>query len=137
MKQIKNVAKSKMAALGASAFVLMVVPFVTEAKSITEFLGTVKDWLDMLVPMLITLGIIAFFWGLAMYLFKEGEDKGKGLNIMMMGILAVFVMASLGGLVKMLQDTTDTGGSNTLKGPCVGGVGSGCGTGSRAPRANY
>jgi len=120
MKQIKNITKSKVTALGSSVFILVMMPIVADAAGITQFLVTVRGWLNMLVPMLITLGIIAFFWGLAMYLFSDGEDKAKGLNRMMMGILAVFVMASLGGLIGILQNTTGAGKAKTINPPCVG-----------------
>ncbi len=112
--------KNKILVLGVFVFVLVLIPVITYAQGLTEFLINIRDWLNMLVPMLITLGIIAFFWGLAMYLFKEGEDKAKGLNIMMMGVLAVFVMASLGGLIGMLQTTTGAGDDRTIQPPCVG-----------------
>jgi len=120
MKQIKNITKSKVTALGSSVFILVMMPIVADAAGITQFLVTVRGWLNMLVPMLITLGIIAFFFGLAKYLLGGAEEHSKGLKIMMMGILAVFVMASLGGLVKMLQDTTGTSSSRAINPPCVG-----------------
>ena len=117
MKNIKN----KIAAISTSALVFVMMPLVSEARGLTDFLNTVNGWLTKLVPMMITLGIIAFFWGLVKYLFGEGsEGKGEGLKIMMYGILAVFVMASIGGIVKLLQDTTNTGGNNQITGPCVG-----------------
>ena len=112
--------KSKISVLSASALVLFVLPVLTHAQTVTKFLTTIRGWLNLMVPMLITLGIIAFFWALAMYLFSDGEDKAKGLNRMMMGILAVFVMASLGGLIGILQNTTGAGKAKTINPPCVG-----------------
>ncbi len=114
--------KSKISVLGMSTFVLVMMPMLTHAQTqtVTGFLMKVRGWLDLLVPMLITLGIVAFFWGLAMYLFSDGEDKAKGLQRMMMGILAVFVMASLGGIIGILQNTTGAGKAKTINPPCVG-----------------
>jgi len=121
MKQIKKTTVSKTSVIGASALALMVMPVMAHAAGITELLETIRGWLNMLVPMLITLGVIAFFWGLVKYLFKgDGEGKKEGLNLMMMGILAVFVMASIAGLVAMLQDTTGAGSSRTINPPCIG-----------------
>ena len=100
---------------------VFVLPVMVHAQTVTGFLIKVRHWLNLLVPMLITLGIIAFFWGLVKYLFSAtGEDKSKGLNLMMMGILAVFVMASLGGLIGILQNTTGAGKAKTINPPCVG-----------------
>lgn len=117
---MKNL-KSNLAVMGASTFVLVVMPTITHAAGIGELLSKVRTWLNMLVPMMITLGIIAFFWGLVKYLFNDGsEGKGEGLKIMMYGILAIFVMGSLGGIVALLQDTTNTKSGGTINAPCVG-----------------
>src|SRR5580693_870551 len=67
--------------------------------------ATVASIIQALVGILFTLAIVAFFWGLGRYLFSSGDEKSKGLNTMLMGILAIFVMASLYGLVGILQRT--------------------------------
>jgi hypothetical protein len=69
---------------------------------------------------MITLGVLAFFFGLAKFLFGCAEDHAKGRNIMIMGILAVFIMASIGGIVSVLQKTTGTEGGGALNPPCIG-----------------
>ncbi len=99
---------------------LAAMPMMASAAGLTSFLNKVSSWLTLLVPMLITLGIIAFFWGLAKYLFGGTDDHKQGLTIMIMGVLAVFVMASLGGLVAMLQETTGAGQGRSINPPCVG-----------------
>lgn len=74
------------------------------------------------MPIAIALAILAFFYGLAKYLFGGADDHSKGLKIMGMGILAIFVMASLGGIVALLQNTFGTGGQQNLNAPCVGSL---------------
>ncbi len=52
------------------------------------------------------LAFLAFFWGLAMYLFKAGDDdKKKGIQIIITSIIVIFVMTSIFGIVKVLQAT--------------------------------
>jgi len=121
MKKIKNTVQSKMVALGASTFVLMVMPLVSHAKGISELITNVGSLLGRIVPIMMTLAVIAFFWGLIKYLFGEGgEGKGEGLKIMGYGILVIFVMVSLGGLVAFLQDSTGVNKSRTITPPCIG-----------------
>ncbi len=113
--------KNKITTLSSLLTMIVLLPSITYAAGVGELLEKVRGWLNLLVPMLITLGIIAFFWGLTKYLLTQGEDKKKGLDIMLMGILAVFVMGSIGGLVGLLQSTTGIdNGSNTINPPCVG-----------------
>ncbi len=120
--------KNKISVLTASAF-LFVMPIMVFAQTsggnldgIGALIGTIGGWVRMLLPILLTLGVLAFFWGLTLYLFKIGEEGGKkGREIMIYGILAVFVMASIGGIVSLLQKTTGTeSGNDVLTAPCIG-----------------
>lgn len=52
------------------------------------------------------LGLLAFFWGLVRYIFKIGGDTKaaeEGRKLMIWGTLAIFVMVSIWGLVRLLQ----------------------------------
>ena len=53
------------------------------------------------------LALLFFFWGVAIYILNEGnaEKKGQGRSIMLWGVIAIFVILSIFGLVKMLQNT--------------------------------
>ena len=115
MKQIKN----KMAILSTSAFVLM-LPMITHAQSIDALIQKLTRWTSALVPIMMTIAVIAFFYGLVKYLLGDGaEGKGEGLKIMMYGILAVFVMASLGGIVSLLRKTTGVNDGEKLRAPTI------------------
>ncbi len=53
----------------------------------------------------------AFFFGLAKYIWAAG-DEGKakdGRSIMTWGVLAMFVLVSIGGIIGFLQQSTGTG----------------------------
>lgn len=100
---------------------LLALPFVADAQTGT-LQGIVKlagDIIKSLVGILFTLAIVVFFWGLVKYLFSAGDDKAKGLSLMLMGIVAIFVMASLYGLVGILQRTIGAGGNATFTPPTV------------------
>jgi len=113
--------KNKISVFATSA-VLFVMPMMVHAQSdgIGSFIGKVQSWVNALLPIMITIGVLAFFFGLAKFLFGGAEDLKAGRSIMIMGILAVFIMASIGGIVSMLQRTTDTDGGGALKPPCIG-----------------
>jgi hypothetical protein len=62
--------------------------------------------LNGLVGLLILVAILAFFWGLIKYLFSGGgEDKSEGLKLMFYGVIAIFVMVSIWGIIRLLQNT--------------------------------
>ncbi len=60
-----------------------------------------------LVPIVMVLALLYFFWGLAKFILAAGNEgaKAEGKNIMIWGVVALFVMVSVWGLVAFLQDT--------------------------------
>ncbi len=94
--------------IGTSVLSLAVVslPALAAAQSLLNTLAFFNVILNGAIGLLITLAIIAFFWGLVKYLFGEGsEGKAEGLKIMLMGVITIFVMVSIWGLVRLLQST--------------------------------
>ena len=69
--------------------------------------GTIQGILNMIVPIIMTLALIYFFWGLANYILSAGDEekKGEGRNQMIYGVIALFVMAAVWGLVGVLSNT--------------------------------
>ena len=71
------------------------------------------------------MALLAFFWGLAKYIFhsNDEEKKAEGKNIMIWGIVALFVMASVWGIVKFIGDAVLGGTSYSAPAvPNVNGV---------------
>ncbi len=58
------------------------------------------------IPIVFALGLLFFFYGMALYIFRAGdESKAKeGKSIMIYGVIALFVMVSVWGLVKFIGD---------------------------------
>jgi len=87
------------------AGVALFLPMLASAQTILNLLALANTVLNSLVYLLITGAIVVFFWGLITYLATDGEDKKKGLNRMLMGIAALFVMVSIWGIIQLLQRT--------------------------------
>lgn len=59
-----------------------------------------------LFPILIGLGFIGFFWGIASYLFAMAGDAKhieEAKKFMLWGVITITVMLSVWGLVQLLQ----------------------------------
>ena len=81
-------------------------PVVASAATLTDTLIFVSNFLNNLIGLFVTLAIVVFFWGLIKYLWSMGsEDAHEGLKIMFWGIIAIFVMVSIWGIIKLLQNT--------------------------------
>lgn len=75
--------------------------------NITSIIGSI-------VPLLIGAALVVFLWGVLMYVIKDDSDsKGKAVNYMVFGIIGLFVMVSVWGLVNLLQDTLLDGDSGS------------------------
>jgi hypothetical protein len=78
--------------------------------------------LQSLVILIIGLALLYFLWGLAVFVLKSGDEKGReeGKQKMLWGIIVLFVMASFGGIIKILQMTL-FGSTTGLIPPFLGG----------------
>lgn len=111
-----------------SAFLMPFSAFAVD--TIQRIFCTLGQLVATATPIVAGLSLLAFFWGLAMYLFSlsagEGssshstygmpstpQGKRAGRTIMLYGVIVLFVMVSVWGLVKILQATFGiTGGEN-------------------------
>ena len=74
--------------------------------NLESFAEQIGDLIDILIPIVFALALLLFLWGLAKYIFAAGNEEAKegGKRIMIWGIIALFVMASVWGIVTFLQD---------------------------------
>ena len=76
------------------------------AGTLFTLLVDASRFLNGVIGLFITLAIVVFFWGLIKYLWTIGtEGAHEGLNIMFWGVIAVFVMVSIWGIIRLLQST--------------------------------
>jgi len=82
-------------------------PFVLFAQDLESIGGKIQAILNLVVPIIMTLALIYFFIGLGKYILSAGDEekKGEGRNIMIYGVIALFVMAAVWGLVGVLINT--------------------------------
>ena len=100
-------------------FVVAALAFGSVAMAQGDGSGTLVQAADNISGIITTLtqaaymlAFFAFFWFLAMYLLsKSDEDKSKNLKSLIIAIVVIFVMTSIWGIVKVLQNTL--GADNT------------------------
>ena len=105
------------------AFSLLVLPLVSSAQSdftnVTALLTNLKILVNNILPFIFSLALLYFFWGLAKFVMGGGEDKEKGKNIMIWGIVALLIMASVWGIITYLQVAFGVGGGTAPTLPTV------------------
>ncbi|MDB5238137.1 MAG: hypothetical protein JWM46_407 [Candidatus Kaiserbacteria bacterium] len=86
--------------------VALFAPVLASAASIFDTVSLANTLLNSLIGLFITAAIVALFWGIVKYLFSGGgEDKTEGLKIAMYGVVAIFLMVSIWGIIRLLQNT--------------------------------
>ncbi len=106
-----------------SAFGLPMVALAVSAPTIGGMLSVVKNIIDIATIVAVAIALLFFIWGLAQYILSgPGEKADEGRQRMIYGIIALFVIVSIWGLVNVLNSTfgVTQGGSATL--PSVTGT---------------
>lgn len=94
-------------AVGSALPILGVfAPALVSAATLSDTLVFFSSFLNALLGLFITLAIVVFFWGLIRYLWSlDSETAHEGLKIMFYGLIAIFVMVSIWGIIRLLQST--------------------------------
>ena len=86
--------------------IALLLPTVASAQNLQNIVAMLFGLFNNLVVLFILVAVVVFFWGLIKYLWSMGtEDAHQGLKIMFWGLIAIFVMVSIWGLIKLLQGT--------------------------------
>ena len=98
--------------------------FAQTLGNIETLLRSVGRLIDIALPIVVAIALLGFFWGLANYIFSsdDPEKKESGRNIMIWGVIALFVMVSVWGLVNVISSTfnLDTSTPTIPKIPGIG-----------------
>jgi hypothetical protein len=113
MKQL-----ARIGIVGLMAFAPLAAFAVANVQNALLLIGNL---INTATPIVVALALLGFFWGLAIFIFSAGDEKkrGQGRNIMIWGILALFVMLSVFGIIATLQSTLQLNTYNTIPIPTV------------------
>lgn len=99
------------------SIILLITPATALAAPPSNLTGLMRLFIELLDQAVVVVGALAllfFFWGLSQLLLNaDNEDKKKtSKSIMVWGIIILFVMFSIGGILRIL-DNTFFGGSGS------------------------
>jgi hypothetical protein len=93
--------------IGALAFPL--VSFAQGLSNISRLVTSLGNIVNLLIPIVFAVALLVFFWGLVMYIFGKEDDKAQAKKTMIWGVVALFVMASVWGLVAFIGSAVGVG----------------------------
>lgn len=70
-------------------------------------LGNIAGFVDILIPLLLSIAVLLFFWGLVKYIANASDEAAKeqGKTLMIWGMIAIFVMVAFWGIIGYVQDS--------------------------------
>lgn len=104
--------KSKMLWVGlAFAGPLRVLAENPDEPNFGSVVEQLTGMLNALIPILVSVALLVFVWGLAEYIFQAGDKSSveTGRNRMIAGVVGLFVIAAIWGLVQILASTLSLG----------------------------
>ncbi len=110
-----------------SAFVLAMPSTTYAAATLFDLIAGATSVVQAFTAVAFLAALVAFFWGLAKYLYADADDaKVSGRSLMVWGTIALTVAASVGGLIEVFQvtfqiDGVDLGSEHTCV-PELGGA---------------
>ncbi len=101
---------------GIALITLMTIPMTAFAQALTKptaLVVAIKGIIDLLIPLLLSLAVVAFFWGLVKYIANASDEAAKesGKTLMIWGMVAIFVMVALWGILGYISTTLEISGT--------------------------
>lgn len=102
--------------------VLLVAPMLSYAQSfgaINTMATGFGQIVNTLIPIMMALAVLAFFWGLVKYIANASDEAAKesGKNLMIWGMIALFVMVALWGILGWVQSQLGLSGTVVSSAP--------------------
>ena len=79
--------------------------FSSTGATFASLVGSIIGLIDLIIPILVGMAVLLFFWGLIQYVRKAGEAKGReaGKQAIIWGLIGLFIIFSLGGILNIIS----------------------------------
>ncbi len=100
-----------------SCLLLPALSFAAPLQGINDIFVAVGGLIKLASPMAFALCLLYFFYGIATYILRAGDEKKakEGKSIMVYGTIAMFVVVSIFGIIRFIGEQLgiDTGVQNS------------------------
>jgi len=97
-------------------------PFLASAQATDVFklLDLIQDIIVAVIPVIIGLAVLVFVFGIFKYVIsKSPEDQKEARGVILWGVIILFVMVSIWGLVNLLSTTIGLDTTKVPVGPAI------------------
>src|SRR3989344_189277 len=79
--------------------------FAATPKTFSELASLVVNVINALTVLLVLVALVVYLLNISMFTGKAGEERAKMKSVILWGMLALFVMVSIWGILRLLQAT--------------------------------
>ena len=96
-----------------AGFIAVTLPTIAFAQyqvnNFTSLVTTTNNIINTIIPILISIGVLFFIYGVVKYIRAKDEgEREAGKNTMIQGVIGLFIIVSIWGLVGILTNTFGT-----------------------------
>ena len=98
--------------------------FAQQLSNVETFVQSIGRLVGVALPIVVAIALLAFFWGLVKFIFAQGNEEAKSdaKKVMLWGLIALFVMVSVWGLVRFIGSALGIGEGGSINLPTVPGI---------------
>lgn len=98
--------------------------FAQNLGNLNTLVTSIGTLVGLALPIVVGIALLVFFWGLVKFIFAQGDETAKAdaKKIMLWGLIALFVMVSVWGLVAFIGTALGIGQGDTITVPTVPGL---------------
>ena len=104
--------------------IVIALAVITPAVSFALLSGTaslltaIGGLMNPIIAGLVGLGVVYFFWGMGQFILHAGDPKAieEGRSKMIWGVVAIFVMVSIYGIISFLGEATGIKTNSNMNG---------------------
>lgn len=98
-------------------------PDTNQGSGLFELLGRAVYTLNLAIPLSISFALFCFLWGIGRFIWNANSEDGRerGKQFMIWGVIALFVIVSVWGIVGLLSDVFEVGISGKCRAPSITG----------------
>ncbi len=84
---------------------------VMAAETVSSMIEKIKGVIDTIIPLLISVAVLTLIWGIVKFVTSAGDEEKRkeGKDLIIYGIIGLFIMVSIWGLVGVLVSTFGLG----------------------------
>jgi len=81
------------------------VPGLVFAQDVFSLADDLLGFAATIYPLVTLAAVLAFFWGLAKFIWNSGDEKKRdeGKGVMTWGVIALFILVTIWGIIGFLQ----------------------------------